>query len=787
MIETFLEAYRSKGCLQPMAFYHYHVKIENPSQKVEAYKLLRSAVRKLNNTFSRGYFVMTDDKEIYTFRPIQDADLHLSVTYNREQYHLQFTLLAHENLPFDEMGRQIYGAFIRLAIFDKLRQVKYQGKRKYRVFNNQTVDTPYIMDFASPALFRQIVSKDGTVQLYRQFHFRPEVLKSGQVALRLDSCASFESVRTVYELTQQQKRPPKSLEGLDVKYTLEINYNQTGRLQFIEQKPGSEFDCREGLLAYYKRVHANVPKAMLACQNSPQDDYAVQIAGGGKYLASMVKIVFTMETLKKWDPSFLTSYGKLIKMPMPDRIALDRNFLQDIGELELVQNLSFVQDPVSANRQFQAEQFGNILLIGGHNKVFSATQQEKRVIFNPKFGFYRQPLQKNIKICFLSLSPRITVGKASQIGYYLMQYEKLSELASEVAFVKSTRQILFNDNETKLKIELEKFKEAEKPDFCFVFVPRIDVWHNRVKEILINGRYGGVRTHSQLIDDANAEMIADNGLVQYRLTQGIKMASAMMRTVSQAKYFSQNLILDAFAKMGGIPFRLKESLGGEETLFIGLDVATERASVHYPSCSIIYNGNGEYVGGYQPGKSQQGEKITDENLQRIFDDIIVPYYKKYNQYPKRVVIHRDGHASKEELEKYHKYFDALNVEILDVVNVIKSGAPKLCRKSSNTQEGIHSEYLNPLLGTCLYREKPAFGFLISTDPRQGTPRTLRLERAEGETSMRQLAYEVYCLTKISCSSLHNRFLPVTTGDADKMCKASDYMIKDELVFTLDYL
>lgn len=787
MTEIFLEAYCSQKCLEPMAFYHYQVQIKNLSQKVEPYKLLRSVTRRLNNTFNRGYFAITDDKDEYTFYPIQDMDLSLSVTYNKEQYYLQFTLLEHKELPFDKTGRQIYSSFIRLAIFDKLRQVEYQGNKKYRIANNQTVDTPYILDFESTTPFRKIISRDGNVQLYRQFHFKPEVLKSEQVALRLDSCASFESITTVYQLTKQQKRSPKSLEGLEAKYTLEINYNQTGRLQFIEQKPGSDFDCRQGLLKYYHEKYPNVQEVIQACQNSPIDDYAVQIAEKSKYLASMVKIVFTMETLKQWDSSFLAKYGKFIKMPMPDRIALDQSFLQDIGKLELVQNLSFAQEPIHANRQFHSEQFGNISLIGGHNRHFPATQQGKRAIFTPKYGFYRQPLKKNMKICFLSLSSEITKGKASQIGYYLMQYAKLSELASGVAFTKSTQQILFAGNETKLKLELAKFKEDEKPDFCFVFVPQIDLWHHRVKEILINKRYGGIRTHSQLIDDTNAKIIADSGLLQYKRSKNEQVELAMMRTNNKAEYLSQNLILDAFAKMGGIPFRLEQSLGGEETLFIGLDVATERASVHYPSCSIIYNGNGEYIGGYQPGKSQRGEKITDENLQKIFDDIMIPYYQKYQSYPKRVVIHRDGHVGKEELEKYHSYFDALNVKTLDVLNVVKSGAPRLCCKDNSNQKGLHSEYLNPMLGTCLYREEGTLSFLISTNPKQGAPRTLRLERVDGKTPIRQLAYEVYCLTKLSCSSLHNRFLPVTTGDADKMCKASDYMVKDELVFTLDYL
>lgn len=790
-----LEAYLSDKALRPMKFYHYQLVVENPSQEVDLLKLVRSAARRLNNTYAKDYFAVTDDKDIYTLFSIDEERLKFTVTYNKYKFRIKLIFQKQQEVePISKIGRIIYKELIPLVLYQKLSQVKQQGKVKYRILNNQLMQTPWIL--LSDGSYKKIKSKDGSLQLYREFHFRVEILDTGFFLLYIDNAASFETGKTVCQLARDAKYK-KILAGKRARYILPVNYNQVGTIEFIPQEPGN-FTNRKGLLNYYKTNDdlKDNPMVIWARDHSPLDDFALclHMKNGQKcnYLASVIKLVFDMETVKQWDASFMKRNNQYIKVAMPQRIAIDQSVLRDIGKLKLLQNIGLNFLPIKAEDQhFHVKLLSDVYLVGGNRQSFKGEPNYKKAVFDINTGFYRKPDLKEVKIGFISLDSRIHKRELSYIGYFLMQHKKFRKLLSPIDIENFTEQVEFHD-ETELKEVIYKLKEKKQPYFCFVVASNLALWHDLIKSFFIQKRYGNICTHTQLIDVSHAVILAAAGLMYYKIDNQPTINPMEIARIKQeiktkcysefnrldpdeADYYVPALLLGAFAKMGGIPFRLKENLGGESTFFMGLDVSTERKGVHYPSCSIVYNGCGEYIGGYQPQKSQIGEIISTENLHKIFDDVVLPYKIKHGSYPKHIIVHRDGRTRAEELEWYKNYCQEKNIE-LDVVDVIKSGVPRLCCESA---------FANPAMGTCIYQENQAI--LVSTTPYRGAPRPLRIVHIYGTTTMKELVRQIYSLTKLSCSSLHNRRLPVTTGDADKMCKASDYMIQGEIFETLDYL
>jgi len=168
---------------------------------------------------------------------------------------------------------------------------------------------------------------------------------------------------------------------------------------------------------------------------------------------------------------------------------------------------------------------------------------------------------------------------------------------------------------------------------------------------------------------------------------------------------------------------------------------------------------------------QQGERLEDNALADLLKKSIAEYTRKHDGCPpKTIVLHRDG-----------RFFESMDVIkaaehqyglTINVLEVIKSGAPVLFRKSEHKGG---KQFRNPEVGD-IYRypgldemiaatyggsELGAWGQKVSIRP-------LRLRKRYGNLSLDTLAQQVLLLSRIHGASLYRHpRLPVTTHHADR--------------------
>lgn len=264
-------------------------------------------------------------------------------------------------------------------------------------------------------------------------------------------------------------------------------------------------------------------------------------------------------------------------------------------------------------------------------------------------------------------------------------------------------------------------------------------------------------------------------------SQMISMSTAKLFAKGKAggntsKYYLHNIVLGILGKTGGIPWIVND-MPGNVDLFIGLDVATIEAGIHYPACSVVFDKYGRLLGFYKPKSPQSGEKIGTQILEDIYTEVLLAYEEKYGEKPKNIVIHRDGFSNEDD-EWYQNFFAAEGIEY-SIVEI---------RKNINTKL-IYSEdgnIMNPPIGYCLRNEKKAY--LVTTDMknRKGSPNPLLVEKKCGNAKMTDLLQQVLYLTQLQVGSIQKMRLPITTGYADKICKNREFVpegkVDDKLFF-----
>lgn len=243
-----------------------------------------------------------------------------------------------------------------------------------------------------------------------------------------------------------------------------------------------------------------------------------------------------------------------------------------------------------------------------------------------------------------------------------------------------------------------------------------------------------------------------------------------------SKWYLQNIVLGILGKTGGIPWVVKE-MPGDVDCFVGLDVATINKGIHVPACSVVFDRNGRIMGFFKLKTPQQGEKVSTEILQDIFDHVILSYEEAYGNKPRNIVIHRDGFNHEDE-GWYAYYFVAQGIKY-SIIEVRKNIYRKMLDESQTN--------MNPLAGSCIYNDKEAY--LVSTvmKNKKGSPNPILLEKSCGDIPIEDAITQVLYLTQLHVGSTQKMRLPVTTGYADKICKNLEYVPSGQVENKLFFL
>ena len=216
-----------------------------------------------------------------------------------------------------------------------------------------------------------------------------------------------------------------------------------------------------------------------------------------------------------------------------------------------------------------------------------------------------------------------------------------------------------------------------------------------------------------------------------------------------------NILLGIYGKSGIQPWILEGQLTAD--CYIGLDVSREN-KLNTVGIIQIVGKDGRILKSKSLTSPQSGEKINTDTIREIFYEAVASYEKIYNEYPKHIVIHRDG-ISREELDILKETAKNLDIKF-EYVEITKNVNRRIA--TFKTSDGLWETEMGS------YYTKENFAYIVTTNPYEkiGMAKPLRIKRVHGEQTMDNIVEDVYKLSFMHIGSILKSRLPVTTHYAD---------------------
>lgn len=235
------------------------------------------------------------------------------------------------------------------------------------------------------------------------------------------------------------------------------------------------------------------------------------------------------------------------------------------------------------------------------------------------------------------------------------------------------------------------------------------------------------------------------------------------------KYKALNVVLGLLCKASWQPIRLKPLDHPEAAdLIIGFDTGTNR-ELYYGTSAFAILADGQSLGWELPD-IQTGETFSGEGIWQTVSKLIIKFYKLCNQYPKKVLLMRDGLVQQGEFQQTIAGLQEKNIAV-DVIGVRKSGAGRM---GDQVTQGNSTVYRDARIGSAVFMPKErSFTIVTSQAINQniGSVRPLRVVHDYGNTPLELLALQTYHLTQLHpASGFRSCRLPWVLHLADKSSK-----------------
>jgi argonaute-like protein implicated in RNA metabolism and viral defense len=162
---------------------------------------------------------------------------------------------------------------------------------------------------------------------------------------------------------------------------------------------------------------------------------------------------------------------------------------------------------------------------------------------------------------------------------------------------------------------------------------------------------------------------------------------------------------------------------------------------------------------------QRGEKFLSEHIEQFVRDLVYDIADEQGEQPSRITIFRDGKVH-EEVDQIRRGLSNLTAEF-DIVGVRKRGQPRVARFDGTSFEIANKgvAFVDEQRGESVVH---SFGKPETDDDNNvGTPRTLRLVKHSGPTSVETLSRQAYWLSEVHFgSAARSPRLPVPVEYAD---------------------
>lgn len=714
------------------AFYRYKIVNNDPYNQKSDYSgnSVRYYIRQKNpNNFVFAY----GNEFILTYKPIEKMpELEKGIS-------LELTDEA-EIFPICEENLSLYEAWVEYFVHRQI--VGYcnvnRGSYDYRVDNEYKVTL-------------QTKPNRMNITILRIFKVNAEVQTDGTAYLSVDLKCEFETNQTVYDLIKDGK----NVEGLEAKCIWQP-YNKTYTITKVHNELINENIDGFNLWDYWEN-HAAWRLRGIDCSAPTVSAYDKSKKRDSLYIPQSLKPVITRDYIAANDSIFSKEVDRYTKLSMQKRLEEILKFLNCINYGKQYIELSPVPVEEFGFEQVDMSQNMPCLLIRNSQKI--GFKEKYKAFLN---GFYRVP-DKPITAAFMSYDD--DAEKCHKVVQAIWDYAKkeingVSDVLLPLKFYGKSFHYKKGDRLSYEEIA-RQVKSIEKIDFVIAALP-------------IEADEEDFYDSTASPYDSFKRAFADLGLPSQMVSVGMINDLG----TNNVKYRLQNIILGILCKSGGIPWVLEEPMDGVDC-FIGLDVGTQEKGIHYPACSVCLDGRGNLIGYYSTNVAQRGEIIDASSLETIFNRVLIAYKEANGEYPKHIVIHRDG-FSNEEREWYIQYFSRRNIEF-DIVEIRKFVRNRLIDENQISNE------MNPCSGHGAIKGDEAF--IVTTDvrPYLGSPRPLHLVHQYGKLPMDRLVRQVYILSEMHVGSMRMSRLPLTTLYADKICKHHDHVPHDILTDKLYFL
>lgn len=730
MIRT--EVYKFSKTIKEKQFYKYRILGEQYSEN------FYSDCAKLAHKFSvinKFKPVLNKNKqEIYTLEKFEvfPEDSKLIIQY-----------IGEEVLDLATYGH-IYEEWFGYLISNKLKIKKLDKSRKYEIKNNSVAHCESL--FLRDGVSRQVSSNGITV--YRTFEFQPRLIEN-EMFVYISVRNMFKSNESIANYINQNK----NIIGLKVKYDW-INIQSTGEVIELLDKTVSEPLEELGGKSTIDYLKESGREYFI--KNLKEEDFSMNVVRVkfGKsaycYMPQGLFPVVTREYISLVNPKFSKQLDNIIKMDMDYRFRVIEQFIMDIGYIAELESgyISSKHNDVTLT-EYTYKQLSKPQIFSKSHKI-----NKYHDIF--KYGYHKTPDKISVGILYPekykteSLEALRKIYSFNNLGYVLNDKKEKINYAKEklIPFeFNSEFNIAYDLGDiTEYKRIIMERCTIEKVDLVLCVIPTEEDEDNPY--LPFKTELAKYQVPSQMIT-LDAAGVINNCSVgeQNKMTY-------------KGLYYLHNIALGIVAKTGGVPWILKEDFSGVDC-FIGIDVANPSKGIRIPTSAVVFDKHGQLISYYKPSVAQRGEKIDNEVLQGMFDNIMLGYFQQYREYPKHVVIHRDGFA-REEVEWYVKYFDKRGTKF-DIVEVKKSNGIRFGIDKGNNIE-------NPESGTMILNKNEAH--LVTTDikPSLGAPRPLKIQVKHGDLDIEEAAKQIYYLSEMHVGAIRSTRLPITTEYADRIAK-----------------
>lgn len=579
---------------------------------------------------------------------------------------------------------------------------------------------------------KQPIYQDKDILAYRRFFFDVTVEKNGDIIIGYNSSISFDYIRTLDDDIRDNTIKPGDI----VK-----DYHKGGTYRFVSVADFTISDENKYMCNSIVDYYSSKNESYIVENLDPQMK-AVLVDGGkdGKvnifpYIPSRLKKLLTYDKLPY-------NAIKITKLNPTDRM----NIL-----VQAVKNIS----PHCRYVKYKPQ--NRIIDIIGYREV---------VLEKPLLKFNNNMVSNSITSGLFNYGTY--ESKPVDISYFidpaiLKDQETFGEVLS---FTKELEQ-----RSSTAKVNLIRTKSGVR--FKDINIDNHDVFEMELRNIVSN--YKGASIF--IMTDENGEKYYNSVKKVFGNKNSIPTQFIYVSTIKNAnkedrehirRMVYANILLGIYGKSGVQPFVLKNELTAD--CYVGLDVSRENG-VNTAGVIQVIGKDGRIIKSKIINSSQRGEKIKIETIKEILLDAVSTYKKEYGVDLKHMVFHRDG-LNREDLDTLQETAKNLGIKF-DYVEIVKKVQRRIAKtdmsKLKHLQDGnvdVKSLKLKTELGGCYIKGDMAY--MITTDPRDNTgmAQPIRVNKVFGDSSIEDIAKDVYDLSYMHIGSINKARLPVTTYYAD---------------------